>query len=196
MELNNVEMSSDELVAKSSQGPSIDGKTRVQQFLARVGFIVHIGRILSFAPDKQTRLSAIVARPVGTDNAVKLGTALTINKVKFELNGGQALAIHNLGEWGCMTCPGHAVHGSGVGSSARGAASKEPNASLLDINEFYYDPAGKRVFSISTTCKDKYWKGQESRILTPAQYAERVKAQTPTVVSPAAAKPTVKVGKN
>lgn len=62
-----------------------------------------------------------------------------------------SLATLNRDTWGCPVCG--SAHGSGV------TPSPDKNANLLMASEFYYNPATKRMFTISEWCFDKWVKG-------------------------------------
>jgi hypothetical protein len=74
--------------------------------------------------------------------------SITVADQYLPLQPRLTLSLNSLSEWGCPAC--HSAHGSGV------APSRNISADELAKNEFYYNPATERLFTISKTCFKKY----------------------------------------
>lgn len=113
-----------------------------------------VGKLLSVVHDGKT-LAQHLAN--GADFEMD---SITIAGRTFPLQDGFKLSLESIGVWGCPAC--RSAHGSGI------KPSPAVSAKLLATCKFFYNPATRALFTISTTCWEDYVKGMNAA--TPARF--------------------------
>ena len=130
---------------KSASIPSAEReenrKARIAAYMAQVPEkgIYHLGRLLALAGMAQD-LANGASIPVSD---------LTLNGTKLTMKEGTVISLETLSSWGCLACK--SAHGS------HKYPSNAVNPSKLATNLFYFNSVTGELFTISSTCWDKYF---------------------------------------